>query len=496
MEKKIIDNLKKIKKNGKTIGLVHGVFDVVHVGHLLYFEEAKRQVDYLVASITSDKFVNKSPGKPIFTANERKKILLSNKYIDNVLISNDYTAVNVINLIKPNLYFKGQEYKNLKNDISGNLRKEIEALKKNKGKIFFTNTKAYSSSKIINEKFNYLAPKALEYIKSKNLEIIKAKFKVNIKTKKKILLIGDPILDIYTKVEPTGKSNKSSIISSRFIQNKIYPGGILLVANILSSFSNNVHFKYPSNKNNDDVIKENLSKKIKLIKIKSEAKIIKKIKFFDRYNFSKLFQLTHNETNVHSANEQKFITNFVKKNVKSFDKIIIFDYGYYSVFDDLIKIFNKYNKKCVINCQSNSFNFGFNLATKFNSASILCVDEIEFRLCVGDNKTNLKDLLIKNKKKFQNFTTLIVTSGKFGCHILEKNKIKFIPTIIDRSRDTIGCGDVFLTFFALCKMINNFESEDAALIAHIASGIHAHQDGNNNVLTYEKMLETINNLLK
>ena len=103
MKNKIIDNLKIIKKNGNTIGLVHGVFDVVYVGHLLYFEEAKKRVDYLVASITSDKFVNKSPGKPIFTANERKNILLSNKYIDNVIISDDYSAVNVINLIKPNL---------------------------------------------------------------------------------------------------------------------------------------------------------------------------------------------------------------------------------------------------------------------------------------------------------------------------------------------------------------------------------------------------------
>ena len=109
MDKDFLNNLKIIKKSGKTIGLVHGVFDVVHIGHLLYFEEAKKKVDYLIASITSDKFVNKSPMKPIFNANDRKKLLSSNKFIDFVVISNDYTAINIINSIKPNLYFKGSQ---------------------------------------------------------------------------------------------------------------------------------------------------------------------------------------------------------------------------------------------------------------------------------------------------------------------------------------------------------------------------------------------------
>ena len=496
MDKDFLNNLKIIKKSGKTIGLVHGVFDVVHIGHLLYFEEAKKKVDYLIASITSDKFVNKSPMKPIFNANDRKKLLSSNKFIDFVVISNDYTAINIINSIKPNLYFKGREYKNIKNDLSGNLQKEILAVKKNNGKIYFTNTKVHSSSKIINEKFNYLTPDALKYIKSKNLNNIKEIFKKKIRSNKKILLIGDPILDIYTKVEPTGKSNKSSIISSRFIKNDSYLGGSLLVANILSNFTNNVYFVYPSNKDNDQIIKKNLNNKIKLIKIKSEAKIIEKIKFYDRYNFLKLFQLTHNETDVYSKNNKKSLINFINKNEKNFQKILIFDYGYYSVFDDLVKLTNKKNKKYVINCQTNAYNFGFNIPTKFKRGSVLCVDEMEFRLCVGDNKTNLKELLNKNKNRFKDFDNFIVTSGKYGCHILEKSKIKFIPTLIDRAKDTIGCGDVFLTFFTLCKMTGLLKSEDSALIAHIASGIHAHQDGNKNVLNYEKMVEVTNNILK
>ena len=93
----------KLKKNKKKIGLVHGVFDVLHAGHLLYFEEAKKNVDFLIASVTSDKYAMKAPGKPIFGIENRSKVLQSLKSIDYVIESNSPTAVNVINDIKPSL---------------------------------------------------------------------------------------------------------------------------------------------------------------------------------------------------------------------------------------------------------------------------------------------------------------------------------------------------------------------------------------------------------
>ena len=81
----------------KIIGMVHGVFDIIHFGHILYFEEAKSKVDYLIVSITSDQYVNKGPGKPIFTLKKRMKVLESIKSIDEVIISDNKTAIENIN---------------------------------------------------------------------------------------------------------------------------------------------------------------------------------------------------------------------------------------------------------------------------------------------------------------------------------------------------------------------------------------------------------------
>ena len=251
MQKINSKNVKKIiaelKKNKKKIGLVHGVFDVLHAGHLFYFEEAKKNVDFLIASVTSDKYAMKAPGKPLFGIEERLKVLQSLKSIDHVIESNFPTAEKVINEIKPNVYFKGRDYKESK-DISGNLKKEIKALKKNKGKFLITNSKLYSSSKIINEKFDYLNQDAKLFLDEYDKKNLRGKIEIFQNLEKKILVIGDPILDIYKTVSPSGKSNKSNVLSTRILSEKLYAGGSLLVSNILKNFSKHVSFIFCSNK--------------------------------------------------------------------------------------------------------------------------------------------------------------------------------------------------------------------------------------------------------
>ena len=69
MKKKLIlDNklINIIQKSKKKISMCHGVFDVLHYGHIAHFEEAKKYGDLLVVSITDNKFVNKGPDRPLF----------------------------------------------------------------------------------------------------------------------------------------------------------------------------------------------------------------------------------------------------------------------------------------------------------------------------------------------------------------------------------------------------------------------------------------------
>ncbi len=78
--------------------LCYGVFDLLHYGNLKHFEEAKSICDYLIVSITADKFVKKGFNRPIHKKNERKKIIKNIEYIEHLIISNFRMALKVLTL--------------------------------------------------------------------------------------------------------------------------------------------------------------------------------------------------------------------------------------------------------------------------------------------------------------------------------------------------------------------------------------------------------------
>ena len=187
--------LAKLKKKNKLIVHCHGVFDLLHPGHLMHFKSAKKFGDILIVSVTSDKFVNKGFNRPYFDINTRIKMISEMSIIDFVCESNFPSAVEVINKIKPNIYCKGPDYKSLKDDYSKNILNENKAIKLIKGKIKFTNDESFSSSKLItnsflenNEQTKYLKKVQNLFRNEKNKNFDKKLKKL------KILVIGESII--------------------------------------------------------------------------------------------------------------------------------------------------------------------------------------------------------------------------------------------------------------------------------------------------------------
>ena len=137
----------------------------LHHGHLLHFEAAKKKCDYLFVSITSDEHIDKGPNRPIHKNNERIHFLKSLKFIDEAFVAKGKSAVDSINLIKPDYYFKGNDYKDNFLDKTKKIFQEIKAVKKYNGKIIYTNEKQMSSSKIINNLGLALDEKQLNFLK-------------------------------------------------------------------------------------------------------------------------------------------------------------------------------------------------------------------------------------------------------------------------------------------------------------------------------------------
>ena len=101
------------KENGKVVVFTNGCFDILHVGHVRYLQDARAQGDKLVVAVNSDESVRKlkGPDRPILSENERVEILAALECVDYVTIFGEQLPIDVILAIKPNIQVKGGDYK-------------------------------------------------------------------------------------------------------------------------------------------------------------------------------------------------------------------------------------------------------------------------------------------------------------------------------------------------------------------------------------------------
>ena len=129
----------------KIIVMANGVFDVFHYGHLLYLESASRMGDKLSVAVTRNAFVNKGPTRPMFDEVQRVAIVSAMRCVDHAILVDG--AIEGMERIKPDIFVKGGDY------IGKIEKRHVDYCKAHGIEIAFTNTKLFSATKIINDRF-------------------------------------------------------------------------------------------------------------------------------------------------------------------------------------------------------------------------------------------------------------------------------------------------------------------------------------------------------
>ena len=140
--------IKELKRDGKTVGLCHGGFDLLHPGHIKHFESAKQLCDVLVVSITSDRFVasRKGDGRPIFSDQLRAYMAAAVSVVDYVTITDIKGGADVIHHLKPSYYIKGPDFIN---KTTPGITAEREAIQACGGEMRYTTDVKLSTTDII-----------------------------------------------------------------------------------------------------------------------------------------------------------------------------------------------------------------------------------------------------------------------------------------------------------------------------------------------------------
>jgi rfaE bifunctional protein nucleotidyltransferase chain/domain len=150
---KLSEKLAVLKSKGQKIVYCHGCFDLMHPGHIKYFQASKEMGDILVVTVTPDRFVDKGPGRPAFNENLRAESIAALECVDYVAINRWPTAEETLRLLLPSYYVKGQEFEKLQ-DKTGKIQKEFEVVKEINAEMKFTHEIVFSSTKLINENFS------------------------------------------------------------------------------------------------------------------------------------------------------------------------------------------------------------------------------------------------------------------------------------------------------------------------------------------------------
>ncbi len=506
MKEKII-NLKELSKifselrsDGKKIVHCHGVFDLLHIGHIKHFEEAKKFGDVLVVSITPDEFVNKGPNRPAFTTSLRLEFLSALESVDYVVANKWPTAEEIIKIIQPNIYCKGPDYKDHLDDITGKIKDEVDTVTSVGGKIMYTDDITFSSSSLLN-KFGDLYSKEQEsfirnIVDKFSFEFIKSK--VDEIKKLKVLVIGEAIIDQYVFCEALGKSGKEPVLVLRDLQTQEYLGGSLAIARHLNEFCDTVSVLSFLGENNEykSFIENNMEENIHLNFLeKSDSPTIVKRRFVDNVDRKKVLGVySINDDMLNENEEDKFIESFDKL-AKEHDLVIISDYGHGIITSKIANHISKAERFVSLNAQVNAANIGTHNIRKYKDINCLVINETELRHEMRQRDGDIQKMATM-LKGIINTNYITVTQGKSGAFLLNDSKLPAVcPGFATQVVDKIGSGDALLALLSVC-LYSKIDDVLSLFIASLAAAQSVESIGNSKPVSKVALLKTISHSLK
>jgi len=502
IKNKIIDfsDLKNRVNKAKRVVQSHGVFDLLHIGHIKHFQAAKKYGDILVVTITPDRFVNKGPNRPRFTETLRAEAIAALDCVDFVIINHWPTAVEAIQLIKPFIYAKGDEYKNSENDITGKIDIEAETVRAAGGKILFTSEVTFSSSSLLNEFFSPFSKETISYLndfKTKyNFQEISSYLE---KSKKlRVLLIGETIIDAYRFAEVIGKSGKEPTLVAKYKHRELYAGGILAMANHLSDFCEHITcLTYlGGNAEHENMIHNSISKNVSLEKIyKKNSPTIVKTRFLDEYLRQKLFEEYEINDDFLENDQQNELISKMERLLKDHDIVIVADYGHGLLNDKAIDFLTQHSKYLAVNTQANAGNNGFNCISKYKKANYVVVASRELQLNYRQKHLSVSEQLNRLISE-HDYDQAMITNGKDGAFACKQSEsIYKVPAFATAVVDRVGAGDAVLAISSLYAY-HNAPSELIAFIGNVAGAEAVSIMGNKNPINKVGFMKHISCLLK
>jgi rfaE bifunctional protein kinase chain/domain len=507
LNKKIknLEDLKTIaadlKLKGKKVVHCHGVFDLLHIGHIKHFQEAKAFGDVLIVTITPDEYVNKGPNRPAFETTLRLEALAALESIDFVSANEWPIAAETIKMVQPDIYCKGPDYKNHKDDVTGKINDEKEAVESISGQIRYTADITYSSSNLLNMYGNIYNKSQKYFIESRfiNSHFDGIKAKIDELQNLKVLVVGETIIDQYVFCEALGKSGKEPVLVLRDLGMEQYTGGAAVIARHLSDFCGSISLlsMLGEKKEHEDFVLDSLPDNIESYFIyKDDAPTITKKRFVDYISKSKslgVYSINDSQMNDKNLNQlHAYLDDLIPKH----DLVIISDYGHGFISRETAKQISKQSVFTSLNAQINAANIGYHTMNNYKNIDCAIINETELRHELRDRESDVETLM-KQLSKSLHIKNMIVTQGSGGATLYsaEDEIYHYCPAFAAKVVDKIGSGDAMLALLS-CSIKNGFDPDLSLFVGSLAAAQSVETIGNSTPVSKTQLLKTFNHAIK
>ena len=466
----------------KTIILCHGAFDLVHMGHLLHFDEARGLGDLLVVTITGDKHITKKRSVALHE-DARARQLAALEIVDYVAVVDEPSAVQSIAALQPDIYVKGPEYSNMLLDKTSNISHEKAIVESYGGAIHFTSGETFSSTKLSH--FLLASPEAVQdnpLLRNDRvmfrdvsdlhytLEEVKS-FLVGA-GRLRVCLLGETIIDEWVDVNVENISQKSRCVAGLETSRVRQIGGTGVIALHLASFVHEVHC-YTNGLSPSDV-PANVT-----VFQQADSPLVK-TRFVDKDTGYPLFE-----------SKQLALSNVNRGELANFDDydlVLIADFGHSLLDTAAINARLTRSRRAFVAAmaQVNSSNYGYNLPTKYAGADYYSLNRKEAELCLHEQGQDLPTLIDK-MATLLGCTKLSVTDGASGAMVRLDDDRFSLPTLSTSVVDTIGCGDAHFALSSLAACLG-LSARMVALAGGIGAAAMAQRRCNERPVTEQEFL--------
>ncbi|MDA2934635.1 PfkB family carbohydrate kinase [Acidobacteria bacterium AH-259-D05] len=488
------------QSNKKKIVHCHGVFDLIHIGHIRHLQQAKRLGDVLVVTMTPDRYVNKGPHRPAFAQDLRAESVAALDCVDYVALNEWPTAVEAIQLLKPDIYVKGSEYGNPEGDLTGNIVREEAAVKAAGGEIAFTHDIVFSSSSLINKYFPVFPKEVSEYLMgfSSRYSVRDVVQYLEKARALNVLVVGEAIIDEYQYCEQIGKSVKEPVLAVRYLSSEKFAGGSLAVANHAANFCDNVGLLtfLGEEASHEHFLRQHINNKVEgILLYKANSPTIVKRRFVEVYLLQKLFEVYEiNDDQLDQSANQELCAK-LEKILPRYDVVIVADYGHGMLSQQAIEILSNKAAFLAVNTQANARNRGFSTISKYPRADYVCLATHELALEERQQQGTHRDMILSVSRKLK-CGRVLVTRGKSGSlgYSVDESFVE-VPAFAHEVVDRMGAGDTVLSLTALC-VAQHAPMEVTGFIGNVVGAQAVAMLGHRMSIEREPLFKHIESLLK